>query len=121
MSKYKDKVAVVQIRIGAACDYAQKTTGPIPYALAALLPEKVGLKPHELTPNSTAWISPELDLGSGIVQVFVEPRFVRVRGEKAANTFKAIGRIKEQLLLELVSAIGHHSSRPGIVRFQVNS
>lgn len=114
---YKDRVRVVQIRIGAACDYAQKTTGPVPYALAALLPEKEGAKAHDLNPKSTAWISPELDLGDGTVQFFVEPRFVRVRGENTAATFTAIGRIKEQLLLELVSAVGHHSSRLGIVRF----
>lgn len=118
--KYGDKVKVVQIRIGAACDYAQKTTGPIPYALAALLPEKEGPKPHELNGKSTAWISPELDLGEGVVQFFVEPRFVRVRGENLASSFVAIGRIKEQLLLELVSAVGQHSSRPGIVRFSAN-
>jgi len=80
-----------------------------------------GDKAHELGPKSIGWISPELDLGSGIVQFFVQPRFVRVRGEKAAAKFKAIGRIKEQLLLELVAAVGHHSSRPGIVRFQVKS
>lgn len=118
-AKYKDKVKVAQIRIGAACDYAQKTTGPIPYALAALLPVREGEKAHELTPKSTAWISPELDFGDGIVQFFVQPRFVRVRGEGVAAKFKTFGRIKEQLLLELVEAVGHHSSRPGIVRFQV--
>jgi hypothetical protein len=117
LSKYK--AAVAQIRIGAACDYAQKTLGPIPYALAALLPVKEGTKPHELYPKSTGWISPELAFGNDIVQLFVDPRFVRVRGESAATAFGVIGRIKEQLLLELVSAVSHHSSRPGIVRFQV--
>lgn len=118
LSKYKASVA--QIRIGAACDYAQKSTGPIPYALAAVLPVKGGAKIHELYPKSTGWISPELDLGNGIIQLFVDARFVRVRGENVATAFKAIGRIKEQLLLELVAAVSHHSSRPGIVRFQVN-
>ncbi|MDY1006085.1 hypothetical protein [Curtobacterium sp. CFBP9011] len=116
--KYKDDLAVKQIRIGAACDYAQKTSGPIPFALVALLPERAGEKPHELKPKSTGWISPELNLGGGTVQLFVQPRFVRIRGESVAVDFKAIARIKEQLLLELVEAVGHHSSRPGIVRFQ---
>ncbi|GMA37560.1 hypothetical protein GCM10025876_37640 [Demequina litorisediminis] len=59
---------IAQIRIGAACDYAQKATGPIPYALAALLPVKDGDRTHELQPKSTGWLSPELDFGSGIVQ-----------------------------------------------------
>ncbi|EQM75843.1 hypothetical protein L687_02045 [Microbacterium maritypicum MF109] len=117
-AKYKGNVKIAQIRIGAACDYAQKTSGPVPYVLAALVPVRDGARPHELTPKSTGWISPEVDFGSGIVQLFVEPRFVRVRGETTAAAFKPIGRIKEQLLLELVSAVGHHSSRPGIVRFQ---
>lgn len=118
-SKYedKDKINIVQIRIGAACDYAQKTVGPIPYVLAALLPEREGVRPHDLNPKSTAWISPELDIDGNIVQFFVDPRYVRVRGGKAAASFAVIARIKEQLLLALVSAVGNHSSRPGIVRF----
>ncbi|GAA1608985.1 MULTISPECIES: hypothetical protein [Leucobacter] len=119
LAKYKASVA--QIRIGAACDYAQKAVGPIPYALAALLPVKEGEKSHELNPKSTGWVSPELDLGKGIVQIFVDPRFVRVRGAKTAASFNALGRIKEQLLLELVSVVSHHSSRPGIVRFKATA
>lgn len=117
LASYGDAIKVVQIRIGAACDYAQKTTGPIPYALAALLPARPDQKSHDLVPKSTSWISPEVDFGAGTVQLFVEPRFVRVRGESAAKDFVPLGRMKEQLLLELVSTIGQHNSRPGIVRF----
>lgn len=115
--KKSSEIEVVQIRIGAACDYAQKACGPIPYALAAVLPGKQGLKAHALHSNSTGWISPEVDLGNGVVQLFVEPRFVRVRGETSAASFEVISRIGEQLLLELVSTVSHHGSRPGIFRF----
>jgi len=57
LPQYKDGITFVQIRIGAACDYAQKTTGPIPFVLAALLPPRSGNKLHELKPKSTAWLS----------------------------------------------------------------
>lgn len=117
--KYKDKSRLLQVRIGAACDYAQKADGPIPYALALALPERVEVKPHGLAENSTAWISPALVLGAlGVVQLLVDPRFVRVRGAEQTGSFTVVGRVKEQLLLELVSAVSMHGARPGIVRFK---
>lgn len=109
---------VVQIRVGAACDYAQKASGPIPYVLAALLPGKTDeVKRHKLASNATCWLSPEVDLGGGPVQIFVDPRFVRVRGPASTAEFTPIARIKEQLLLALVATIGHHNMRPGITSF----
>lgn len=118
---YRDRIKVVQVRIGAACDYAQKPEGPIPYVLAAFLPERSEPKPHSLTETSTGWLSPTVKIGSmGVGQLFVDPRFARVRGDAAANGFTALGRMKEQLLLELISAVSHHGARPGIVRFKAN-
>ena len=60
----EEALHVMQIRIGASCDYAQKTEGPIPYVIAAFVPLTTrinGAKPlelHRLQNDSTAWLSP---------------------------------------------------------------
>lgn len=121
LNGYRANIKIVQVRIGAACDYAQKPDGPIPYVLAAFVPERSEAKPHSLYENSTGWLSPTLKIGNmGAGQLFVDPRFTRVRGDTVAEAFVALGRMKEQLLLELIAAVSHHASRPGIVRFIAN-
>ncbi|NHA00599.1 hypothetical protein G5V59_12820 [Nocardioides sp. W3-2-3] len=109
----------VQIRIGAACDYAQKSSGPVPYLFAAMLPSRTDKDDaYSLTPRSTGWISPELIIDGSPVQLCADPRFVRVRGAAQTSSFKVLGRIREQLLMELVSSVSQHGSRPGIVQFR---
>jgi len=118
LPEYLPGISVVQIRVGAACDYAQRSLGPIPFVLAAFLPKKKGNKgPHKLKESSTAWLSPELTVRGAVGQIWVNPRYVRIRGESDAAGFVAFARVREQLLMELVEHIGHHSARPGIVRF----
>lgn len=110
---------LVQVRVGAACDYAQRTDGPIPFALAAAIPEKTPSGVHALN-GGGAWISPLIEMGDlGPVQLAVQPRFIRVRGAKQVEDLHVLGRLKEQLLLELISGISAHGARPGIVRLQV--
>ncbi|MBD8608898.1 hypothetical protein IFT77_00165 [Frigoribacterium sp. CFBP 13729] len=112
------KVEVVQIRVGAACDYAQKATGPVPLAVAVLVDARTDNKVHELFPNSTAWVSPMMSIAKERdVQIFVDPRFVRVRGHAQLRELNVLGRVREQLLMELVASIAQHGARPGIVRF----
>ncbi|WAC53125.1 hypothetical protein [Frigoribacterium sp. SL97] len=109
---------VLQIRIGAACDYAQKASGPIPVALVGVLKARDEPRPRELNPRSTSWLSPVLNISKEQpVQFFIDPRFVRVRGSSAVASFEVLGRLREQLLLELVATVSQHGSRPGIVRF----
>ncbi|WP_426766147.1 hypothetical protein ACP3TD_06165 [Pseudarthrobacter sp. 1G09] len=114
------RVHLCQIRTGAACDFAQKADGPIPYVLAAFIPVRKDnpKKRPELKPRSTAWMSPLLDIGDwGRGYLFVEPRFSRTRGADQTTSFSVIASIREQLLMELISAMSHHASRPGITQF----
>lgn len=114
------RIRLGQIRIGAACDFAQKSDGPVPFVLTAFIPvrEDHPTKRVELMQRSTAWLSPLLDVGSwGRGHLFVEPRFLRIRGASQMADLRAFGRLREQLLIELISGISHHSSRPGITQF----
>lgn len=122
MDVFKDHLLPVQIRIGAACDYAQKAVGPVPLALAVFIPEKDGDKAHALLDQSTAWISPEFEVGDfGPGQICVDPRYVRVRGHAQLQGRTVVGRLKEQLLLQLIASVSAHGARPGIVRFVANA
>ena len=81
-------IRLVQVRIGAACDYAQRSDGPIPFALGAFVPlpqwnksqdlqnqKKLTLSPLELSQDSTCWLSPMLNIeGWGVGQLLVDPR-----------------------------------------------
>lgn len=115
------QLQVGQIRVGAACDFAQKTDGPVPYVLTAFVPSRTDSpkKNPELLARSTAWLSPLLDIGNwGQGFLFVEPRFALTRGETQTSDFVVLARMREQLLLELIAAIAHHGARPGITRFE---
>ena len=119
-----DKLRLLQIRIGAACDYAQKTEGPIPYVLAAFVPASTRrdtatqpLKLHSLQDSSPNWLSPVLKL-SAVGHLVVDPRFVRSRGEEAAAAFPVVNRLREQLLMQLIGAVARHGDRPGTVYFE---
>lgn len=113
---------ILQIRIDAACDYAQYSGGPIPYVLATFIPVSPpgangNEKATKLVSGATAWLSPVLNLpGLGLGYLLVDPRFSRVKGKNQAGLFKAIAYIKEQLLAQLIISIANHGARPGITR-----
>jgi hypothetical protein len=110
--------SVLQVRVGAACDYAQKALGPIPYAIAVFVPRRRDGSSVRLKDSSRAWISPELEVPElGFGHLFVEQRFVRPIAQSVADRLKVVMRIREQLLMHLVSAIGEHAMRPGIIEF----
>jgi hypothetical protein len=114
---------LVQIRVGAACDYAQKIDGPIPYALAAFVPIAEGQNdPYRLMDGATTWISPALDvLDWGIGHFVVDPRFIRIRGKEFVSELKVVSRIREQLLIQLITTISQHGARPGTMQFSGES
>lgn len=115
------EVLPLQIRIGASCDYAQKTDGPIPYVIAAFVPVpqptgSVSVGGHKLAEGSHCWISPVIDLqGFGLGHLVADPRFTRTRGQERASEFRAVNRIREQLLMQLISNVARHGDRPGII------
>lgn len=113
-AKPKD-VELVQIRLGAACDYAQKSDGPISFVLGALFPETTTDLKHPK--NSPNWMSPSLLVDGRRVRLVVNPRIQYTLSRRVAVRLTVRFRLREQLLMELVDHVGHHASRPGILRF----
>lgn len=119
------QIKILQIRIDAACDFAQFTGGPIPYVLAAFIPANPAAEGRalKLRDNATAWLSPVLDVPnlceepeSARGNLLVIHRFTRNRGIKQAEKLQVVACMKEQLLSQLIASISYHGSRLGITR-----
>ena len=103
------------IRIGAACDYAQNRSGPLAYLFGLEVPVKVRRKGK---PPASEWPSPIL-----IVDPADDPFSLAVNARYALNVVRAdaeawqpVYRLREQLLMHLISHAGSYLSRPGIVQ-----
>ena len=103
------------IRIGAACDYAQNRSGPLTYLFGLEIPVKVKRKGK---PPASEWPSPTL-----IVNPADDPFRLAVNARYALNVVPAdakawqpVYRLREQLLMHLISHAGSYLSRPGIVQ-----
>ena len=103
------------VRIGAACDYAQNRAGPLTYLFGLEIP--VTVKRSGKSPASE-WSSPTL-----IVEPDDGPFFLAVNARYPLNVVPAdakawqpVYRLREQLLMHLISHAGSYLARPGIVQ-----
>jgi hypothetical protein len=109
------------IRIGAVCDYAQQRKGPITFLLAFEIPVKAKRKTHngkDLPSPIAEWRSPVLMLDGGETPPFrlhTNVRFPLTRTARACERWTVRYRLREQLLVELISAASNYVARPGIV------
>lgn len=102
------------VRVGAACDYAQKRRGPLTYLLGLELP--LDLK-RSRAPGAE-WISPVLMMnGEGApFRLHVNVRFSLARPAAGCERWKVRYRLREQLLMLLLSHSCGYTARPGIVQ-----
>lgn len=101
------------VRIGAACDYAQTNRGPITYLFGIEIP--VNIKRN--SPPAAEWKSP-IFTREGIAVPFRLHVNVRFGMSIVANNCAAWAvqyRLREQLLMYLISHASNYISRPGIV------
>ena len=110
------------VRVGAACDYAQSRSGPLPYLLGVEIPFSVERQPD----NTGAVRLPASEWSSSIL--LLEPDFgpfvlavnsryaLSVTRDDAAG-WRPVYRLREQLLMHLISHASSYLSRPGIVQF----
>ena len=100
------------VRVGAVCDYAQGRSGPIVYLFGI-----------ETSPRSTkhlsrsVWKSPALllDPSLGEFQLEVNTRFVVTATSEQVREWQPVYRLREQLLMHLISHASNHLSRPGLL------
>ena len=109
------------VRVGAACDHAQNRPGPILYLFGLEIPADVQRREDntgEVRLPAAEWSSPNLVLpsGTGPFTLAVNTRYwVSVTSNDAAS-WTPVYRLREQLLMHLVSHASSHMARPGIVQ-----
>lgn len=105
------------IRIGAACDYARNRNGPIAYLLATEVPESAMSKTAKT--SDAVWKSPWIahSASSEPFQLYVHARFAKTVLPHHATGWTVMYRIREQLLMQLISDVSIYSARPGTLAF----
>jgi hypothetical protein len=102
------------VRIGASCDHAQKRSGPMLYALAFMVPCSAVLR----DPLPKSFISsPSLILPGSEepVCLHVNARFQVTLTEADVAEWHSVGRIREQLLMQISVHCAEYTTRPGII------
>ena len=106
----------VLVQSQAACDYAQKQPGPFPYYLGLELPEASTSKSGN--PPAALWRSPSFDSEGATRLLHVNARFQISLAPAYAKRQKALYRLREQLLNDLIYQIHGYGARPGILSFR---
>ncbi len=110
-----DKNGWVLVQAQAACDYAQKNPGPLPFYLA------MDLKEHAINsgdpPPQSLWMSPKFHMNGSIRQLQVNTRIQSPLVEAEARLLTPLYRMREQLLAQLLHLVQGNSARPGIISF----
>jgi hypothetical protein len=110
------------VRVGAACDHAQGRRGPLTYLLALELPSGIQRQPlPDGTPSispASEWATPVLTLDGvgGAFTLHVNCRFPITLPAAQAAQWVVRYRLREQLLMTLISHVNVYLSRPGILR-----
>ncbi|MCK7579174.1 MAG: hypothetical protein MZV65_27895 [Chromatiales bacterium] len=110
----REKCCPCLVRVGAACDYAQKRRGPLTYLFGLEIP--ADLKRN--SPPKAEWISPVMLLnGEGNpFRLHVNARFSLARPASGCEGWTVRYRLREQLLMLLLSHSNGYTARPGIVQ-----
>lgn len=109
------------VRMGAACDHAQNRSGPLLYLLGLEIPDNVSRRKDNtgaVRVPASEWASPVLLLATdaGPFVLAVNTRYWMSVAPADAAEWKPLYRLREQLLMHLISHASGHMARPGIVR-----
>jgi len=109
------------VRIGAACDHAQDRRGPLSFLFGVEIPVDVNRLADgsgQVRIPAAEWPSPVfvVEEGGGAFRLSVNCRFGITRTAAACQGWQARYRLREQLLMHLISHANVYVSRPGIVQ-----
>ena len=110
-----DEIKWVLVQAQAACDYAQKNPGPLPYYIGMDI-EESAINSSDPPPQSL-WMSPKFYLRGSIRHLQVNTRIQLPLVEAEARLQTPLYRIREQLLAQLLHRAQGNSARPGIISF----
>ena len=109
------------VRIGAACDHAQNRPGPLPYLLGLEIPcdvQRMRDNTDAVRVPASEWSSPILlhEPGAGPFVLAVNTRYATSVAKADAENWQPVYRLREQLLMHLISLANSYLARPGIVQ-----
>ncbi len=109
------------VRVGAACDHAQSRRGPLPFLFGVEIPVDVKRLPDssgQVRLPAAEWRSPVMVINSTepAFMLAVNCRFGFTRPADACRDWQPRYRLREQLLMHLISHANLYVSRPGIVQ-----
>lgn len=111
------------IRVGGGCDFAQNKKGPLKYLLGMEIPLSVQRQLDsngQLRIPASEWSSPVLvDAADEPFRLHVNVRFFLSCAASSCENWSVRYRIREQLLMHLISHDSLYSSRPGIVQLPI--
>ena len=117
----RDRCRPRLVRVGAACDHAQNRAGPVLYLFGLEIPSDVQRRPDNtdtVRVPASEWSSPTLllDAGAGPFVLAVNTRYAMSVSPAATEGWNPVYRLREQLLMHLISHASGHMARPGIVQ-----
>ncbi len=124
-SSAMDACKPVLVRVGAACDYAQNNRGPISFLFGVDIPESAERQTtrdgQQVKLSDAIWRSPVF-LMPGAAEpsrLHVHIRFPQTHLQDACAPWATSCRLREQLLMHLISSASTYVARPGIVQLPV--
>ena len=105
----------VLVQAQAACDYAQKQPGPLPYFLGLDLPKE---HRRSKTPPASLWGSPAFEIDRTIRLLHVNTRFPVSLSRNEFQNVEPLYRLREQILNDLTYKLHSHGGRPGMISFR---
>jgi hypothetical protein len=105
----------VLIQVQAACDYAQRQPGPLPFMLALEMPEDSAKSKG--VPNAV-WTSPAFAFDTEVRVLQGNSRFQHNMPVAAASGIACLYRIRSELLNALVFHLHGNGARPGHILFR---
>lgn len=122
----RDRCRARLVRVGAACDHAQNRPGPLLYLFGLEIGCDIERKSDDtgrFRPPASEWSSPEL-----LLEPSAEPFFLAVNSRYSvsvppaeAGKWQQAYRLREQLIMHLISHAGSYLTRPGIVQLRGES
>ena len=118
-SKDDERFRWVLVQTQAACDYAQKQPGTLPYCLGLDLP--ISSLRRDGTPPAALWSSPSHYLYDTICVLNVNVRFPVSMSCAEGVCQTPLFRLRERLINDLIFRIHSYGARPGIITFRESS
>ena len=110
-----DRFRWVLVQSQAACDYALKRPGSLPYYLGLEVAEK--FKKRGSFPDAL-WISPPFEAESTSFFLHINARFLVSLSPEDAMKERPLYRLREQLLNDFIYRVHSYSARPGMISFR---